>query len=45
MFVTLAVVLLELADGTHNATDLIGVNPIENDVDFLVDFPYLAEPN
>ena len=45
MDVTLAVVLLELSDGTHGATDLVGVNPTENDVAFLDEFPYLAAPN
>jgi hypothetical protein len=46
MDVTLAVVLLELSDGTHSATDLVGVlNPAANDVPFLDAFPYLAPPN
>jgi hypothetical protein len=43
MDVTLAVVLLELADGTHGATDLVGVlNPTANDVSNSSMFPYVA---
>jgi hypothetical protein len=45
MDITLAVVLLEIADGTHSPTDLVGaLNPTENDVEFKTDFPYLADP-
>ena len=43
--VTLAVVLLELVDGTHTATDLVGLNPVANDVAFPGAFPYLAAPH
>ena len=43
MDVTLAVVLLELLDGTHGVTDLVGVlNPTANDVAFDANFPYVA---
>jgi len=42
MDVTLAVVLLELSDGTHTAVDLVGLNPTANDVDFEADFPWVA---
>jgi hypothetical protein len=43
MDVTLAVVLLELLDGTHEVTDLVGVlNPTANDVAFDANFPYVA---
>lgn len=50
MDITLAVILLELADGTHMATDLVGVlNPTENDLGvegaFLTAFPYLHAPH
>jgi len=46
MDVTLAVVLLDLTEDGQTPTSLVGVlNPDENDVDFLDDFPYLAEPN
>ena len=45
MDVTLAVVLLELSDGTHSATDLVGLNPTANDVEFGQEFPYLAPPH
>lgn len=46
MDVTLAVLLLEIADGTHTPTDLVGVlNPDENDLGvegaFLTTFPYV----
>jgi hypothetical protein len=44
--VTLAVVLLDLAGGTHGAADLVGaLNPPANDVPFLPGFPYLAAAN
>ena len=44
--VTLAVLLLDLADPDQNAGSLIGaLNPAANDVPFLDEFPYLAAPN
>ena len=44
MDVTLSIILLDL--GVHPATALVGVlNPAENDVPFLAEFPYLAYPH
>ena len=44
--VTLAVVLLDIANGSHGLTDLVGLlNPAANDVPFLDAFPYLAGPH
>lgn len=43
--VTLAVVLLDLANGAHTAVDLVGINPTANDVPFDMAFPYLAAPH
>jgi len=40
--ITLAVLLLELLDGTHDGSELIGSNPPANDVEFQAGFPYLA---
>lgn len=45
MDVTLAVVLLDLSDPAQDATTLVGLNPTANDVAFLADFPYFAEPH
>jgi len=38
--VTLSLVLLDLT--VHGVTDLVGVNPTENDVPFSDEFPYLS---
>ena len=45
MDVTLAVVLLDL--NVHDVLTLVGLplNPPANDVEFLADFPYLADPH
>jgi len=45
MDVTLAVVLIDLAVEGQTAASLVGVNPTTNDVAFMDDFPYLANPN
>ncbi|MFK7988583.1 MAG: DUF4331 family protein [Sandaracinaceae bacterium] len=46
--VTLAVILLDISTGDtppHGATDLVGVNPTANDLEFSSDFPFLAAPH
>ena len=44
--VTLAVVLLDIAGGSHGLADLVGaLNPTENDVPVLDEFPYVAAPH
>jgi hypothetical protein len=45
--VTLALVLLDLTDPDQNPATLanLPLNPAANDLEFLADFPYLAEPH
>jgi len=47
MDVTLALVLLDIKNGTHGVTTLaeLPLNPPANDKAFLGDFPYLADPH
>lgn len=44
--VTLAVLMLDILNGSHTPLDLVGLlNPAANDVEFDDAFPYLAAPN
>ena len=47
MDVTLALVLLDIKNGSHDPGTLAGLplNPPANDKEFLADFPYLADPH
>ena len=44
--ITLAVLMLDITNGTHTPVDLVGLlNPAANDVEFDAAFPYLVAPN